>query len=559
LDYGPNAGNCSRLLDILERQSFAARLWAKDPTVWRQGPDTKELSNRLGWLEIMSEMMQHVDELTAFADEVKQSGFKHVVLMGMGGSSLSPEVSKLAFGVQPGYPDLLVLDSTVPESVLKVQKAINPKETLFIVAMKSGSTVETNSCYRYFYQQIPNGDNFIAITDPGTSLQTEAETKKFRKLFLNNPEIGGRFSALSFFGLVPAAVIGVDLRKLLGRAQEMADSCKPEVPLAQNPGMLLGVLLAEHALRGRDKLTLVLPDETISFGYWVEQLVAESTGKFGQGVLPVESEPLAGPDAYDDDRVFAYTRLKGQKNAGLDAGVTAIEDAGFPVIRIEMDDAYDIGKEYFRWEMAASAACALLGVNAFDQPNVQESKDLTKSVLQTYEQTGSLPVEAPILSDDGISIYCDSTIKAELDAMKSGASVESYINAFVDLYQPGNYFALMAFISPSEATDTAFGEMRKSLRDRFKTATTLGYGPRFLHSTGQFHKGGPNNGIFIQFTADNIEPLRIPAVDYSFSTLKSAQALGDASALKAKGRPFLRIHLGSDIAGGLAKVLKIIG
>ena len=572
VNYGPSAGDCSRLLGILDKQSFATRLWAKDRTIWRQGPKTKELVNRLGWLDIASRMMPHVDEVAAFAEDVKQAGFEHAVLLGMGGSSLSPEVSKLTFGVENGYPDLIVLDSTMPESVLKVRDTINPDKTLFIVAMKSGSTVETNSCYRFFYEQVRTGDNFVAITDPGTPLQAEAQAKSFRKLFLNDPEIGGRYSALSYFGLVPGAIIGVDIRKLLERAQSMADSCKPNVPLVQNPGIVLGALLAHHAIQGRDKLTLILPDEVLSFGYWAEQLVAESTGKVGRGIVPVESEPLAGPDVYDTDRLFAYIRLKGQKDASLDGKVSAIEAAGFPVIRMEMEDVYDLGKEYFRWEMATAAACALLGVNAFDQPNVQESKNITKALLGEYTETGSLPVEDPIISDDDISLFCDAQTRAELDAMKAGTSVESYVKAFLDLYQPANYFALMAFLIPSAESDEALRKIRAALRARYKAATTLGYGPRFLHSTGQLHKGGPNNGIFIQFTADDArdgisvefsaddaEALGIPAGIYTFGVLKRAQELGDASALMARGRPFLRIHLGSDIEGGLNRVLNMIG
>lgn len=559
VNYGPKSGDCSRLLDILTTQAFSQRLWAKDPTVWRQGPDgAGEITNRLGWLDVMSTMQDRLGEIAGFADEVKEAGFKHVVLLGMGGSSLSPEVSKLTFGIKSGYPDLMVLDSTVPESVLKVEKAIDPKKTLFVVAMKSGSTVETNSCYRYFYSKVGTGDNFAAITDPGTSLETEANDKKFRKLFLNMPDIGGRFSALSYFGLVAAALIGVDISTILERAQDLADACKPGVPLTSNPGVVLGALLAENALRGRDKLTLILPSELTSFGYWVEQLVAESTGKFGQGVLPIEGEPVMAAGSYGDDRVFVYTSIKGQKDAALDAKVSALETAGLPVIRIEMNDVYDIGAEYFRWEMATSVACALLGVNAFDQPNVQESKDNTKSLLNSYDQTGSLPESAPIFTGEGISLFCDSLTKAELDAIRQSESLESYVGAFLNLYQPGNYFALMAFLSPSDATDSAFAEMRSALSGKYNAATTLGHGPRFLHSTGQFHKGGPNSGIFIQFTADDAVDLAIPAASYSFSTLKNAQALGDSHALMSKGRPFLRIHLGADAAGGLKRILSMI-
>ncbi len=567
--YGPNAGDCGRVLDIMEKQAFVRRLWDKDPTVWRQAPGTPELVDRLGWLDIVQRMMEKVGEITSFADGVK-SDFDVVVLMGMGGSSLSPEVSMSTFGARDEYPGLIVLDSTVPEAVRQVEKQVEGKKALFIVAMKSGSTVETNSCYKYFFTKVQDGSHFAAITDPGKAPEAEAKAKGFRAYFLNDPEIGGRFSALSYFGLVPAATIGVDIRLLLERAQEMADACKPGVRITENPGVLLGALLAEHALQGRDKLTLILPDEIRSFGYWIEQLVAESTGKFGQGILPVESEPLVETAAYDSDRIFAYIRLKGQKDTSLDDKVSVVEKAGFPVIRMEMQDAYDLGKEYFRWEMATAVACALLGVNAFDQPNVQESKNNTKALLNTYMNEGSLPAEEPILSEGGISLYCDAQTKAALDIFKTGSSVGSYIKAFTDLHQPGNYFALMAFLNRSDATDAAFTQMRQALSSKYKAATTLGYGPRFLHSTGQLHKGGPNSGIFIQFTADDADKdvsvsfdaaeakaLDIPAGMYAFSVLKTAQQIGDASALESKGRQFMRIHLGSDIKGGLKKVLEM--
>ncbi|MCX6377199.1 MAG: glucose-6-phosphate isomerase, partial [Armatimonadetes bacterium] len=390
---------------VLEKQAFSERLWRKDPTVWRQGPKgAKVIRNRLGWLNVVETMMPRAAEITRFADDIKAAGFTHAVLMGMGGSSLSPEVSSLTFGVRPGYPDLMVLDSTVPASVLKIEGRIDPARTLFIVAMKSGATVETNSCYRYFHDRVRArigdraGDNFAAITDPGTSLEAEAHRNRFRDLFLNFADIGGRYSALSYFGLVPAAIIGVDIARLLDRALSMMKACGPDVSPSENPGIALGAMLAEHAMQGRNKMTLVLSPEIRSFGYWVEQLVAESTGKNGTGILPVESEFVADPGLYGDDRVFVYLRLKTSNDTGLDRGVGALEQAGRPVIKIALDDVYDLGKEYFRWEMATAVASALLGVNPFDEPNVKESKDNTRWFLRGPEKHHMLPKERPIAS-----------------------------------------------------------------------------------------------------------------------------------------------------------------
>jgi len=549
-----------RILDALGRQAFSERLWRKDPTVWRQGPKGgKVIANRLGWLNVAEVMRDRIPEMVRLADDVKAAGFKHAVLMGMGGSSLSPEVSRLTFGVREGYPDLMVLDSTVPEAVLKVERCIDLAKTLFIVAMKSGATVETNSCYQYFFEKVRAGSSFVAITDPGTSLEAEAKKNGFRRLFLNFPDIGGRYSALSYFGLVPAAIIGADIGLLLDRASEMADSCRPEIPLADNPAIALGVFMAEHALAGRDKLTLLTSPEIRGFGSWVEQLVAESTGKSGTGILPVEGESLANPDSYGDDRAFVFMRLNSARNGELDAQVGALEKAGFPVFRIDLRDAYDLGKEYYRWEMATAVAGALLGVNPFDEPNVKESKDNTKRLIGGFERHGALQKKRPLISEGDISLYCDPKTKSALDAMRGPKrSVGSYIRAFLNLYQPGNYFALMAFLTPSPLRNEAFEEMRALLRDRFKAATTLGYGPRFLHSTGQFHKGGPNNGIFIQFTADDAQDAPIPGKAFSFGILKQAQALGDGAWLQSKGRPFMRIHLGTNAEVGLNRILDLL-
>ncbi|HUV04307.1 MAG TPA: hypothetical protein VMX94_04295 [Armatimonadota bacterium] len=560
----------ARTLNALSRQAFSARLWEKDASLWKQGPEgDKVISNRLGWLNFVEPMKVRADEITRFAEEIRQAGFTHAVLMGMGGSSLSPEVSRLTFGVREGQPDLMVLDSTVPAAVLEVHAKIDPKTTLFIVSTKSGTTVETLSAYRYFYERLAAekqdraGENFVAITDPGSPLEKEASDKHFRRAFLNFPDIGGRYSALSYFGLAPAAVIGADIKRLLDRASDMAERCSANAPLSENPGVALGAAIAELAMLGRDKLTLILSPEIASFGSWVEQLTAESTGKLGRGIVPVDGELIAEPERYGDDRLFVYLRLDGSRDQDLDARVRTLEEAGHPVIRIGLDDIYDLGKEYFRWEVATAVASALLGVNAFDEPNVKESKDNTSRLLNQFQEKGRLPEEAPILEEAGIKLYCDPKMKAVLDGIRAsggeaGNSLLSYLTAYLDLFQPGNYFALMSFTQRTPAVDCALQCMRGCLRDAFNAATTLGYGPRFLHSTGQLHKGGPNSGIFIQFTADDPEDVPIPGETYGFSTLKQAQALGDAIALRDKGRPLIRLHLGGDVQGGLNKLLDII-
>jgi len=561
----------ARTLDALSRQAFSTRLWRKDPSLWRQGPEgDKVISNRLGWLNVVETMHERMGEILQFAEEVKRAGFTHAVLMGMGGSSLSPEVSRLTFGVKQGWPDLMVLDSTVPAAVLEIDRKIDPARTLFIVSTKSGATVETLSAYRYFYEKAEAGkpgragENFVAITDPGAPLEEEARDRRFRRLFLNFPDIGGRYSALSYFGLAPAAVIGVDIKRLLDRAAIMAESCSAHVPLTENPGVALGTAIAELAMLGRDKLTLILSPEISSFGSWVEQLTAESTGKLGRGIVPIDGEFVAEPERYGDDRLFVYLRLDGSRDRGLDAKVRALEEAGHPVIRIGLDDIYDLGKEYFRWEIATAVASALLGVNAFDEPNVKESKDNTGRLLSEFQEKGRLPEETPILEEAGIKLYCDPKTKAVLDRIRSSggraeSSIRSYLAAHLGLFQPGNYFALMAFVQSTPAVGCIFQCMRGCLRDAFNAATTLGYGPRFLHSTGQLHKGGPNSGIFIQFTADDPEDVPIPGETYGFSTLKQAQALGDAIALREKGRPLIRLHLSGDIEEGLNKLLDIVG
>jgi transaldolase/glucose-6-phosphate isomerase len=505
-DLGQYADRVKRTLEILDGQDFSRRLWGKDASLWRQDQEgSQTVRDRLGWLSIVADMSDQADAIMGFAEDVK--GFKHAILMGMGGSSLCPEVLRLTFGVKPGYPDLMVLDSTVPETVLNLEKKIDVGKTLFIVSGKSGATVETTSVYRYFREKA-TGKQFVAITDPDTPLEEHVHNSGFRGLFSNPPDIGGRYSALSYFGLVPAAIIGMDIKLLLNRASAMMEECGPKVKPSQNPGVILGTIMAELAMMGRDKLSLVLSPEFRSFGAWIEQLVAESTGKHGTGILPIDG------DYSGDDSFTVYVNEQGDSR---------------PSVQINLNDAYDLGGEYFRWEFATAVASALLGVNAFDQPNVQEAKDRTNDILE-----GSL---SPTL---------DSAISTP------------HLPDFIEQYQPGNYFALMAFLDRSDEADGLLKQIQAAIQKKCLAPVTLGYGPRFLHSTGQFHKGGPNNGLFIQFTADDPVDVPIPGQPYTFSTLKNAQAAGDAIALQSKGRPFVRLHLGSDPVGGLRHILDLI-
>ncbi len=550
-------------LDSWDRQQFSRLMWAKDPTPWKQPVGTKELVDRLGWLTVASTMMNRVEELTGFAQEIVGSGVTSVVVLGMGGSSLSPEVSYLTFGSKPGFPKLFVLDSTVPQAVLDIEAQIDLAKTLFVVSSKSGGTIETKSAYQYFFDKLPNGGNFIAITDPGSWLAGEGEAKGFRKVFLNMPDIGGRYSALSYFGLVPAALIGVDVKGLLESARKMMEACGDQHPARNNPGVALGAIMAECALRGRDKMTLVFAPEIRSFGYWVEQLVAESTGKNGQGVLPVESEPIGLPEDYSSDRLFVYTKLKTTTETGLDQKVEMLSAAGHPVVTIEIDDLLDLGREYFRWEIATAVASAFLAVNAFDQPNVASSKKITGELIDEYKQKSALPAQTKLAESGVLTAYADDATAEALNGIRESGpyaevSVESVIDAHLRRFEPGNYIALMAFTNRTDAVDAALQTIRKGLQQKLQAATTAGYGPRFLHSTGQFHKGGPNTGLFIQITADDAQDVPIPGEVYSFGVLKDAQAMGDFISLRDNGCRVLRIHIGADLDVGYAALTEAI-
>jgi transaldolase/glucose-6-phosphate isomerase len=474
--------------------------------------------------------------------------------MGMGGSSLAPlTFQRTCARGTDGLP-LTVLDTTDPATLLQIECKVELDKTLFIVASKSGTTAETRAFGDYFYDKVRRfkgeqaGENFVAITDPGTPLAELAHERSFRRLLLNFTDIGGRYSALSYFGLTPAALLGVDVGELLLRALRIEYACSSHVETADNPGLVLGAVLGELARRGRDKVTFLVPEAIATLGMWLEQLLAESTGKEGTGLLPIAGEPLGAPSAYGEDRLFVYLCLPNDGDQDLERGVAALRDAGHPIVRIRLDDRLDLGQEFFRWEFATATAGAILGINAFNQPNVQESKDDTRRLLEIFESENRLPDEEPALLEEPLSIYYG---KAASDAVQTLAR-------FFDQARPGDYVALMAYLTENAANDRVLQEIRVCLRDRLRLATTVGYGPRFLHSTGQLHKGGPNTGLFLQLTVDEAQDAPVPGKPYTFGLLKRAQAQGDLQALREHGRRVMRIHLGDDALEGLKAVEGIL-
>ena len=529
---GPHQRAVTAALTQLARDNVVARIWDRDHTVWKDDPT--EIADRLGWLTISRDMTEHVGDLRSFAEEVRSEGVRDVVLLGMGGSSLGPEVLRQCIGSAEGFPALTVLDSTVPARVGTVTRSIDPARALFIVSSKSGGTIEPNSFYKHFRQAVERavgaeraGRHFVGITDPGTSLASLGAADGFRRVFENPSDLGGRYSVGSFFGLVPAALCGMDCGKLLDRVSQMAARCEAGPGVRNNPGGWLGAAIGALTLRGRDKLTLAVSPEIGSFGLWVEQLVAESTGKDGKGIVPVVNEPLLEPDAYADDRLFVHVRLSGGDNAAADVALERIRDAGHPVITLEMDDAYDVGAEFFRWEMATAVAGRLLAIQPFDQPNVQQAKDMTNRVLETYVNEGALP-----------------------DAE------EGSVHGLLDQASEGDYLSIMAYAEETDGVTNAVNMLRQYAMRKHRIATTLGYGPRFLHSTGQLHKGGPNTGLFLQMAADVRTDIPIPGERFGFGTLAAAQAIGDYEALVEAGRRVVRINLGADAE---AAVLRLLG
>jgi len=527
----------SRTLDDLASSRAIERIWARDHTLWK--PDPTEIDNRLGWLNVLDPMRDGLAELRIFAQAVREARTTDVVLLGMGGSSLGPEVLRCTFGSNKDSPRLWVLDSTVPGWVRHVTNAIQPARTLFLVASKSGGTIEVMSLFAHFRELVRcakenrGGAQFVAITDPGTGLEQLAREHGFWRTFTNPPDIGGRYSVLSYFGLVPAALLGLDMGKLLTRAHAMREACRETSTVKGNPGAALGGMMGAMARKGRDKVTLITSPTLNSFGLWVEQLLAESTGKEGTGLIPVAGEPLAAPKAYGADRVFVYLRLKGDRNTSLDRAVTALQRAGHPILRLDLADRYDLGGEFFRWEYAAAIAGHVLGIHPFDQPNVQESKDNTGRVLKEVETKGTLP-------------------------LLPASSPKQALTELLEQAAPNRYLAILAYTTPSPQVEAALRALRKAVMLRHHMATTAGYGPRYLHSTGQLHKGGPKSGLFVEFV-DTMRPdLPVPGKFYTFGTLAQAQAIGDLQSLHTHKRPAAHIALGRNPAGTIRSLITLL-
>jgi transaldolase/glucose-6-phosphate isomerase len=534
------------------------RLWARDASLWT-GADEAQW---LGWLTITDDQLATIDHLKAIAADVKQAGLKHVLLLGMGGSSLAPEVLKMTFGQLPGAPELHVLDSTDPQQVRTFEQKVDLANTLFIVSSKSGSTLEPNIFKQYFFERVKQTvgadeacKRFIAITDPGSKMQQVAEGDRFRRIFFGLASIGGRYSALSDFGMVPAAVMGLDIARFLDSTQNMVHACSACVPVAENPGVVLGAILGTAAVQGRDKLTIIASPGIHDLGAWLEQLIAESTGKEGKGIVPVDREALAAPAAYGADRLFVYVRLATGADAAQDRGIEALAKAGHPVVRIEVADPYDLGQEWFRWEIATAVAGAVIGINPFNQPDVEASKIATRKLTSEYESTGTLPAESPILEADGIKLFTDEKNATALrTSAGKDASLEGMLRAHLARVKAGDYVGVLGYIEMNDANERALQSIRHAVRDARRIATCLGFGPRFLHSTGQGYKGGPNSGVFLQITCDDAADLPVPGQTYTFGVVKAAQARGDFTVLAERDRRALRVHLGKDVAAGLARL-----
>jgi transaldolase / glucose-6-phosphate isomerase len=531
------------------------RLWARDASLWT-GTDE---SNWMGWLGITEDQLAHKQHLEDIAKDVKSAGFKHALLLGMGGSSLCPEVLRMTFGIIGGYPELFVLDSTDPAQVKAFEGKVDIANTIFIVSSKSGSTLEPNIFKQYFFERVKQvvgadkaGSRFIAITDPGSKFEQVAQADGFRHIFHGVSSIGGRYSALSDFGMVPAAAMGIDAPKFLDRADVMAIACSSCLPVDKNPGVVLGLILGVAAKNKRDKVTLIASPGISDFGAWLEQLLAESTGKDGKGLIPVDREALGSPEVYGNDRVFAYIRLENGADPAQDKAVDAVAKAGHPVVRIALADTYNLGQEMFRWEIATAVAGSVIGINPFNQPDVEASKIATRKLTTEYEKTGSLPAESPILSEGGIQLFTDEKNAASLaSAAGSDKSLAGYLRAHLKRVGAGDYFALLAYVEMNEPHEKTLQSMRIAIRDNKRVATCLGFGPRFLHSTGQAYKGGPNSGVFLQVTCDDKINLPVPGQKFTFGVVKAAQARGDFHVLADRNRRALRVHL-KDVEQGLA-------
>jgi len=547
-------------MEVWRKEGLIRRLWAGDNSLWAERDEDKWV----GWLHAVERELADVERLLDFAEEVKQRGFTDVVLLGMGGSSLGPEVFGETFGRQSGWPRFHMLDSTDPEQIRALERAVDLGTTLFIVSSKSGSTLEPNIFMEYFLDRVAavrgldkTGEHFVAVTDPGSSLEQRAKQLRFAHIFHGVPSIGGRYSVLSKFGLVPAAAMGVDVKRFLGTAHPMERACGADVPPMENPGVQLGVAMGIAATRfGRDKVTIIASPGIADLGAWLEQLLAESTGKQGRGLIPVAGEPLTIPERYGSDRFFAYLELDGQIDPSQRQAVETLERAGHPVARISVKDIWHIGQEFFRWEIATAVAGAIIGIDPFDQPDVEASKDKTRALTEEYEKSHSLPKEEPVFRENGLALYADPRNAAELGHHNTlSGYLKSHLARVHAGGKAGDYVALLAYIQRNQANTQALTAMRIRIRDTTHAATCLGFGPRFQHSTGQAYKGGPNSGVFLQITCDDPADIDVPGHSYSFGVVKAAQARGDLEVLVERGRRALRVHL-RDVNAGLTELAR---
>jgi len=535
-------------MEIWRKEGRIRRLWAGDKSLWAGGDEDEWV----GWLHIVEQELADLDRLRALTEQVKEVGFTDVVLLGMGGSSLGPEVLDETFGRQAGWPRFHMLDSTDPAQIRAIDQALDLGKTLFIVSSKSGSTLEPNIFMDYFFDRVgavkgkdKAGEQFIAVTDPGSPLERRAIELRFTSVFHGAPSIGGRYSVLSKFGLVPAAAMGLDVRRLLETTRTMQRSCGADVPPSENPGVQLGIAIGVAATRfGRDKVTIIASPGIADFGAWLEQLLAESTGKQGRGLIPLAGEPLTVPEHYGSDRFFAYLELDGQIDPSQRQAVEALERAGHPVVRIRVKDVWHTGQEFFRWEIATAVAGSIIGIDPFNQPDVEASKDKTRALTGAYEKSQRLPEDAPMFRENGVALYADPRNAAELGRHNTLAGyLKSHFGRVHAGAKSGDYVALLAYIERNAAHTRALTEMRTHIRDKTRAATCLGFGPRFQHSTGQAYKGGPNSGVFLQVTSDDPADIDVPGHSYSFGIVKAAQASGDLAVLVERDRRALRVHL----------------
>ena len=548
-------------LEAWRTSGKVARLWARDASLWTAHDEGQWLD----WLNVIDREQEAAHGIMVFAEGARHQ-FKDAVVLGMGGSSLCPDVLARTFGHIQGWPQLQVLDSTDPAQIHALEGRLDLSRTLFIVSSKSGTTLEPNVFKDYFYDRVSQklgkdqaATRFVVVTDPGSVLEDVAEAQHLAHVFLGLPGIGGRYSALSNVGMVPAAIMGIDVHRFLERAAIMARACASRVPPEQNPGVLLGTVLGTSARLGRDKVTLIVSPRMAQLGAWLEQLLAESTGKDDKGIIPVDREPLGAPDVYGTDRLFVYLRVDDAPDNEQDAAIVALEKAGQPVVRIGLGEPHDLGQEFFRWEFATAVAGAIIGIDPFDQPDVEASKVAARELTDAYEKAGALPQERSFYRDDSLSLFADEKNRVALEhAAASDKTLHGYLGAHLARLVKGDYFALLAYIARNEAHERQLQTIRRRVRDSHRVATCVGFGPRFLHSTGQAYKGGPNSGVFLQLTCNDVPDLPIPGHGFTFGVLKAAQARGDLRVLAQRGRRALRVHLGADVSRGLQVLSEVI-